>query len=201
MLTAHIVCTYPLLTCLYRLCLPSLPAVTAHMPCSQLLACPHRSYIFKLHPILCCRLVEGMNLDDLCYKVRKAASRMQPLQLNQLRRWMWSFTMRVVLCIAKVRLITLSNLFVSLLFTSHIMGCHMAGQSHSDLDPHMILCHCCKLQITGCKMAGQSHLKSYPDTKLSWRRSMVAFWCAACVRLTFYSMSDARECKSYCQPY
>ena len=43
-----------------------------------------------------------MNLDDMCYKVCKAAKRTQDeQQLKTLRRWMWDFSMHVTLRIAQ----------------------------------------------------------------------------------------------------
>ncbi len=49
------------------------------------------------------RLVPGTNLDDMCYKVRKASNRMtDETKVKKLRQWMWALTMHVVLRLAQV---------------------------------------------------------------------------------------------------
>ena len=52
---------------------------------------------------LVCRLVPGLNLDDLCYKARRAASKLKSQeQLQDVREWMWNFTMHVMTRLVQV---------------------------------------------------------------------------------------------------
>lgn len=50
-----------------------------------------------------CRLLPGLNLDDFCYKVRKATSRLRTQEeLVEVRQWMWNFAMNAMHLLAQV---------------------------------------------------------------------------------------------------
>ena len=54
---------------------------------------------------LACRLLPGLNLDDFCYKVRKATGKLQSQeQLTEVRQWMWNFTMHAMHLLVQVGL-------------------------------------------------------------------------------------------------
>lgn len=52
-----------------------------------------------------CRLVPGLNLDDFCFKVRKACRKLKSQQeLAEVRQWVWNFSMHAMYLLVQVSL-------------------------------------------------------------------------------------------------
>lgn len=64
-----------------------------------------------------CRLLPGLNLDDFCYKVRKATGRLRTKeQLVEVRQWMWDFTMHAMYLLVQVSLHAVTALILHLMY-------------------------------------------------------------------------------------
>lgn len=57
-----------------------------------------------------CRLLPGINLDDFCYKVRKATGKLKSQQqLTEVRQWVWTFSMHAMHLLVQVGLLSNFN--------------------------------------------------------------------------------------------